>query len=348
MAGGGAGIALGQLAESAGSFAQALRPLAQEARRLAGAHGDWLLAAVVALDALLAAWVCSRPRRRAVEVRENALAKGARALLFRLAAADAVARLAQERSWARACDEVVRRAARRGVALSRREAAALVLVAGAALGLVLSALSLSPVGLLLAPMALAVGVPLWAQALERRDRRELGEEMPAVFRTLAMAISSGETLPQAIDYLGRRGTGRAAPAFARSSLRLRCGSSVEEALSRLPQELPGPGVGLLSVALVISQRTGSPLAGLLEHAARLAERQGESERMLMVKTAQVRLSVRVVCVLPALVVALLSLVSPDFRAGVATPVGLGSIVVAAALDAVALLAIRRIMRGVLS
>lgn len=305
------------------------------------------LTLAVGIDALGCALVVTRPRRRAVQVRGGGPALALRRLLSWLAAQDLVAWLVAEPAWARVADELARRADGHGLTLGRREAVALVLVLGACLGLALMALSLSPVGLALAPIVVAVAVPLLAQTLERQEARALGEEMPGVFRTLAMALSSGETLPQAIDYLGRRGSGRAAPAFAHASLRLRCGASVEEALTELPRELPGPGVGLLSVALVISQRTGSPLGGLLEHAALLAERQGESERMLMVKTAQVRLSVRVVCLLPALMVALLSLISPDFRAGLATPVGALSLVVAAGMDAAALVAIRKIMRGVL-
>ena len=51
--------------------------------------------------------------------------------------------------------------------------------------------------------------------------------------------------------------------------------------------------------------------------------------------------------LPVLLVAALVLVSPDYRAGVATPVGLGCVLVAALLDVVALSIIRRLMRSVL-
>ena len=90
-----------------------------------------------------------------------------------------------------------------------------------------------------------------------------------------------------------------------------------------------PGIGLLVTALVIAQRTGSPLRGLFQSSAQLVERQGEYERMLAVKTAQVRLSVRIVCLLPVLLVCVLSLISPDFQHGLATVPGtMGSVLVA--------------------
>ena len=112
-------------------------------------------------------------------------------------------------------------------------------------------------------------------------------------------------------------------------------------------ELDAPGVGLLVCALTISQRTGSPLRGLFQRSAQLVERQQEFERTLSVRTAQVRLSVRVVCLLPLLMVGLLSLISVDFQRGLSTTAGTLCVVVALGLDAVALLIIRRLMRGVL-
>ena len=65
------------------------------------------------------------------------------------------------------------------------------------------------------------------------------------------------------------------------------------------------------------------------------------------KTAQVRLSVRIVCLLPAIMVGVLTLLSPDFQRGLLTPAGIGCTCAAMALDGLALAIIRRMMRGVL-
>lgn len=121
----------------------------------------------------------------------------------------------------------------------------------------------------------------------------------------------------------------------------------EEALTALAGELPAPGVGLLATALVISHRTGSPLKGLFQRSAVLVERQGEFERLLSVKTAQVRLSVRIVCLLPAVMVAILATISPDFQKGLATASGVMCVCAAAVLDGLAVLIIRRLAKGVL-
>lgn len=182
---------------------------------------------------------------------------------------------------------------------------------------------------------------------QRRAHRETIAEMPGIYRTLSMAMASGQTLAQAVEYVGAHERGPAAQAFARLSLRLRCGMGTEEAVGCLSGELEAPGCDLLATALVVSHRTGSPLRDLLLRSAKLVERQGEFERLLAVKTAQVRLSVRIVCLLPAAMIAILTLISPDFRQGLLTLPGISSVLVAALLDGLALLIIRRLVTGVL-
>lgn len=208
-------------------------------------------------------------------------------------------------------------------------------------------LARSPLGLVAPVLGAACALPIWHSSRMRRQQQQLAAEMPGVFRTLAMAMGSGETLTQAVEYVGNHERGLAGEAFGRAALRLRCGMSSWDALEALVGELDAPGVGLLATALLISQRTGSPLRGLFQHSARLVEREGEFERMLSVKTAQVRLSVRIVSLLPAVMVVLLSLISPDYQRGLMTAAGFGCVVVATVMDLTALAIIRHLMRGVL-
>ena len=244
-------------------------------------------------------------------------------------------------------EELSERAADRGVSLDPHSAVATLVIGALAASLLGGALFASPLAVLVVAGGL-VGVMLARDAsIRERERREALGAMPGVYRTLAVALGSGQTLSQAVAYVGAHEHGAVARVFARMSLRLRCGASTEEAVDLLAKELSAPGAGLLATALVISHRTGSPLRDLLLRSAALAERQEEFERTLGVKTAQVRLSVRIVCLLPVVLMGILALMSPDFQAGLATPVGMGCVTVAAVLDVIALVVIRRLMRGVL-
>ena len=243
--------------------------------------------------------------------------------------------------------EVSKRETLRALGLTQGEAAAAM---ACALGVMVAASAVllgSPVaGLAVGCLAVAT-VGTRDAARRERERREVVAAMPGVYRTLSVALGSGQTLAQAVDYVGAHERGRVGSVFARMSLRLRCGVSTEQAVGLLASELEVPGAQLLATALVVSHRTGSPLRDLLVRSARLAERQGEFERLLSVKTAQVRLSVRIVCLLPVVMLAMLALISPDFQQGLLTPVGVGCVALAVALDLTALLIIRRMVSGVL-
>lgn len=276
------------------------------------------------------------------------LASAVRRVAEPFARTELAERLLSHEAWGSACAEISRVTS--GFfepALTRADASGLALAGMVASPLVGLVVSQSPIGAVGLACGYAVGILSWGASAQRKRERELSDEMPGVFRTLAVALGSGQTLAQAISYVGSHEKGPAAHGFAMASLRLRCGESAESVLEQLARELDAPGMGLLVTALTISQRTGSPLKDLFQHSARLVEREQGLGRELAVKTAQVRLSARVVCLLPLLMVVLLSLISPDFQEGVTTPLGMCCLGIALAMDVVAILIMRRLMKGVL-
>lgn len=300
----------------------------------------------------LVAWGCSfvlLGGGRRVGVSEHGLIEGVRRVLIgRAATTPLAARMLRSEAVCCACDEISGATANVfGSPLTRAEAGGLIVFVGCSSPLVGWAVSRSPLGALGLMGMLGAGLVARGAAIQRKRKRELAEEMPAVFRTLAVALGSGQTLSQAIAYVGAHEKGPAAHGFYMASMRLRCGESAEAVLAALAEELQAPGMGLLVTALTISQRTGSPLKDLFQRSARLVEREQGLSRELSVKTAQVRLSARVVCLLPLMMVALLSLISPEFQSGVTTPLGMCCIGLAIAMDAVAILIMRRLMKGVL-
>ena len=281
-------------------------------------------------------WLGEAPAPLAAErLVRNALRR-ALELIRHLGASRAAGVLLGMPGWQELAGEAASRAERAGATLEPGEAAAAAVAAAVCAGAMASVLFDTWLMLPLALVALFVGVPALSARHAELRRREANAAMPAVFRTLSVAMGAGMTLVQAAEYAGARAGGAVGEAFARLALRLRCGD-----------ELHTPGAGLLSTALAISHRTGSPLQGLFQRSAALVERQGEFERLLAVKTAQVRLSVRVVCLLPAVMVALLAAISPDFQKGLSMPAGAGSVALAALLDVAAVAIIRRLVGKVL-
>ncbi len=178
----------------------------------------------------------------------------------------------------------------------------------------------------------------------RAEVARVERAMPDVFGGLAVSLGSGLSLGQAMQYVGSHAEGRVREELLHASALMSCGVSSAEALDELTDRLGAPGLDLVTLALKVSRRTGAPLAGLLAEAAHLVEARIELTRRLEVKTAQVRMSARMVAGMPFVMVAFLSVVSEDFRAGVMTAPGLGSLAAAALFNVLAWSIIRRVMK----
>lgn len=181
---------------------------------------------------------------------------------------------------------------------------------------------------------------------EQEHQRAIQQSLPDVYKTLALSLGSGQTVAQAFEYLAAQERMASRPMFVKASLRLSCGVPLEQVIRALGDDLCLSGSNLMATALIIAHRTGSPLEQLLVRSALLAERRYASSRLLHIKTAQVRFSVKVVCMLPVVLVLLLAVISPDFQSGITTVSGIGSLSVAALLNVAALLSIRRMMQVV--
>ena len=310
---------------------------------------DAIVLVGVGTAATLASWSLARGARDG-GVRE-ALRSGGRwreavAWLDAAGMRPPVAWLADVPAWREAAGAVASSTSAKAWSLSWSGALTLLALAPWAAALVGFVVAGSLPGAAVCGAAACAGPSSWAAARRRRRNEVLARQVPDVFRSLAGAMASGRTLAQAVSYVGATGRGPLQREFARASLVVSCGTPATEALTELAGRTKAPGVPLMVTALVVSARTGAPLQGLFLRSARLVERRFELERELSTKTAQVRLSARIVTVLPVLLVGSLALLSPDFRAGLATPVGAGSVCVAACLDVTALLIIRSLLRGV--
>ena len=210
--------------------------------------------------------------------------------------------------------------------------------------LALAVVSLSPIGFVLgavAPFAAGAARDIFDH---RREQRDVEEAMPEAFTALSMSLASGHSLAQGMRFVGAHAQEPVHTEFLRVAAAIDCGISAADALDDLLVRIDAPGLSLVTLALKVSQRTGAPLADLLSEASSMVGERIELKRRLDVKTSQARMSAHMVAAMPAGMCAVLALLSADFRYGLATPVGAGAVVLGLALNGVALMVIRRIMR----
>ena len=221
---------------------------------------------------------------------------------------------------------------------------ACLLLSSGVCGVALTVVSLSPIGFVLGLLA-PFGVGAARDTFDRRrEQHDVEEAMPEAFTALSMSLASGHSLAQGMRFVGAHAQEPVHTEFLRVAAAIDCGVSATDALDDLLDRIDAPGLSLVTLALKVSQRTGAPLADLLSEASSRVGERIELKRRLDVKTSQARMSAHMVSAMPAGMCAVLALLSADFRRGLATPAGAGAVVLGLALNAVALVVIRRIMR----
>ena len=191
----------------------------------------------------------------------------------------------------------------------------------------------------------AVLLAAWrVHAAERHRRAALLGALPDALRALGVYYGSGLTLQQSFEQLGRDIDAPLGPLLGAVASDVRAGLRVGEALARLRTRGALRELSFASVAIEIHQRTGGSLQQLLDRAARDVADALALERELEVKTAQARLSAKVVSVMPVLVLLVLAAASPGYFASfLSSPMGLAMFLVACGLEVAGILAIRAIL-----
>lgn len=278
------------------------------------------------------------PRMPPAELARQTLESMAEKLPRELAENDLLTKIA--RSWASLIP-----ADRLGFAIEDNAARlAFLLLSSGICSVLLAVASLSPIGFVLG-LVVPFGVGAARDAFDRRrEQHDAEEAMPEAFTALSMSLASGHSLAQGMRFVGAHAQEPVHTEFLRVAAAIDCGISATDALDDLLVRIDAPGLSLVTLALKVSQRTGAPLADLLSEASSMVGERIELKRRLDVKTSQARMSAHMVAAMPTGMCAVLALLSADFRRGLATPAGAGAVVLGLALNAVALVVIRRIMR----
>jgi tight adherence protein B len=176
----------------------------------------------------------------------------------------------------------------------------------------------------------------------RRDELAAAAALPAVARRLAAEVGAGRTLVRALRAAAVDAPAPLGTALAEAGGRLASGG---RAWPVLEHAIPGHGgCRLLAASLELQGRAGGDLPRLLRALASALDDRAQVEAELRALTAQARFSAIVVPLLPIGALAMLALAEPrGVHLLFTTPAGLAVIGLAAVLDIVGTLLIRRLL-----
>lgn len=266
--------------------------------------------------------------------------------LLALAAREAVRASPAVVRWLRLALEPLRRAGEEGYApstLERRRLAAVgagaALLGGWFLGGVVVAAPLAVAGPALAGWAVS--------ARRRRYRRALERSLPEVAAAVADSLAAGRSLRASLPAAVSSVAGPAAVELARLGVELDLGAPTVDTLEQWKQRMRSPRVDAFAAALLSQRRAGGDLAGLLRRfaeGAAIRDRAAEDARSA---TAQARFTGLLVVAMPSGGALFAELIQPGFLVRVlSAPASAALLVMAAALQVVGFVAIRRFARVV--
>jgi tight adherence protein B len=223
----------------------------------------------------------------------------------------------------------------------RRLAPAMVVVGGGAVGWALG----GPPG---AATGIAVGASAPAIIRRREERRRadrLEEQLIEACIGMGAAVRSGMSLVQALGYAAEEVGEPLGPAIRDVAQAHDLGLPLDEAVERWGSRLGSDDARFVAAALRLHRSIGGNLPTVLEQAAATLRERRATAREVRSLTAQARLSGAILVLLPVGFFLFLSITSPhDMGAAYRTPAGLAAIATGGALDGLAFLWIRRLLR----
>jgi tight adherence protein B len=254
---------------------------------------------------------------------------------------------AVERTRVVAALEAVLRIGRDGLsptAGERRRLAVLAAGALAAAGWLVGGVPLS----LLAAVAGPAAAAMLLRARRRRFRAALAAAAPSVARAFADALSAGHAVRGAFDLVAAHISGPAGHELARAARELQLGAPTETVLEDLRRAAASPAWDAIVAGILLQRDAGGDLPALLRDLAHALEAAARQDREAIAATAQARFTAKLVLTLPLGAALLAELAQPGLIANLlSTPISAWLTTLAVLLQVSALVAVRRIAKGVL-
>jgi tight adherence protein B len=221
------------------------------------------------------------------------------------------------------------------------------IVAAAAVGTLLAALILfALVGLLLVPISFAV--PFLVRASIRRKlerkRNAFADQLPDNLQVLASALRAGHTLVGALSVVVEDCAEPSRAEFRRVIADEQLGVPLEEAFAVVARRMASRDLEQVALVAALQRETGGNTAEVLDRVAETVRSRFELRRLVKTLTTQGRMSRWVVSLLPVGLLALITLINPEYMQPLYThPIGRVLLVLAGVMVVAGSLVIKRII-----
>jgi tight adherence protein B len=134
--------------------------------------------------------------------------------------------------------------------------------------------------------------------LASRRGKKFEAQLPDVLTLVASSLSTGFSLPQALDAVAKDAADPGAKEFSRALAETRIGSDVADALERMSDRMQSENMRWTAMAIRIQREVGGNLADTLRTTAKTLREREELRRHVRALSAEGRLSAYILIALP--------------------------------------------------
>ena len=204
------------------------------------------------------------------------------------------------------------------------------------------AFTMSPVFALSVALCVTVGTLTFSGSRLTKATNEMREQVPDAIQCMANCSASGFSLMQTFEQAEKECAGPLGKTFALAHRRLKLGSSIDEALEVFDNVKSVPELKFISIAFRVQHVAGGPISEVLECARDSVLSELELARTLRIQTTQAKMSATIVTLMPFVLLALFSFMSPGFLTPFFTSViGVAIFCVAFFMQATGVLIVRK-------
>ena len=166
--------------------------------------------------------------------------------------------------------------------------------------------------------SIAVGVvagylPLFLlRGQAKRRTAAMNKVLPTVLDMISRALRAGHSMPAAIGIVAEEAAEPARTAFAEVFQKQKFGLPMRDALLELVGCFPSDDLKVLVTAILVQRDTGGNLVQILERTSTVIRERLKLQGDVRVHTAQGRLTGWILCSLPVLMLAMLTLTNPSY------------------------------------
>jgi tight adherence protein B len=175
--------------------------------------------------------------------------------------------------------------------------------------------------------------------------KAFNQQLPHVLDLIKSSLESGHSLQRALQVVVSEFGDPISSELRIVTEQARIGLPLHRALENMTERIPDEDLGLLTVAVTVQSEVGSSLAQIIGRLSELVRVRQRLQLQIHAMTSQSRLSGIIVGLLPAIVLAMFSLIRPGYFTNIVhDPTGMMILKAAFVLDVMAICSIRYLLK----